>query len=194
MGQSACEFVELISDPEMRVAIVPLTESELERCIEAAAKVMMGVEENRLSLEYRERVQTREIVFRSIRQEADLAQQGFSSASEMTDVLDAADINHIWDNYLEMVDRSSPAIDGIPPEEFENLKVVLQTLDWSALSGKQWYAAKRFLSALSQTLLLGKLHGSGLAQPSMTTSESETPVLNAERSNDIDIANLVESA
>ncbi len=190
-GQAVCEFVTLLSDPEIRVAIVPLTEAELESCIEAAANIGMQ-NDNTLSLEYRERVQTREIVYRAVREDHDLSKLAFESSSAMAALLDAADINHVFDHYLEMVDRSSPSIDGVPEEEFENLKVTLQAINWNELSGKQWYAAKRFLSSISTMLLRDSSFGSSSNSQWTKMSEEETLAWNASERNETESASLAE--
>ena len=38
-GQATCSYVSLISDPEIRVAIVPLTEAEYEQVLELVASI-----------------------------------------------------------------------------------------------------------------------------------------------------------
>jgi hypothetical protein len=89
----------------------------------------------------------------------------------MLEDLEVADIDELLDRYQEMVAMSSPTLDGIPQEEMDGLKVHLQTMDWNALSGRSWYAAKRFLSTISQAQLQDSLRGSSSTNSSTTTSE-----------------------
>jgi len=158
LGQATCDIVPLLSDPEIRVALVPLTEAEYQRSLEMAAA--MDVMTTRLGMDYQERRQQAEILWMAIREPNDLSKQAWENADEMMTVLETHDINHLFDHYLELVDATSPAIDGVPPEELDNLKKVLGEIPWNELSGTQWYAAKRFLGAVMPTLPLAKSLGS----------------------------------
>jgi hypothetical protein len=84
----------------------------------------------------------------------------YSSTEEMLEDLEVADIDALIDGYNEMIAKSSPSLDGITEEEIEDLKKVFQTMDWNALSGRSWYAAKRFLSTISPEQLRDNSHGS----------------------------------
>ena len=182
LGSAACDVVPLLSDPEIRVALVPLTEAEYQRSLETAAA--MEVMTTQLGMEYAERRQQTEIIWMALREVNDLQKHGFGSSGEMLDELETQDINHLWDHYLEMVDTSSPAIDGVPPDELDNLKKVLQEIPWNELSGTQWYAAKRFLGSVLPTLPLARSLGSssiksltlpsGNPEPAQTASQSGT--------------------
>ena len=91
--------------------------------------------------------------------------------AEVTAALESQDINFLMDMYLEMVDRTSPAIDGLDAEELEALKKALREINWNELSGKQWYAGKRFLLSIFPDLLSGRLHGFSSTSNSTTNNE-----------------------
>ena len=157
-GQSTCDFVVLPSDPEIRLAIVPLTEADYRNVLEKVAAVPAG--DDLAGVQIKDRVQAQEILVRAIREEGDLTQRVYNEVEEMNEDLEIHDIDHAIDCYNEMVFQSSPSLDGIPPEELENLKKALQEMDWSALSGRSWYAAKRFLGTIMPSPLLDKSPGS----------------------------------
>jgi hypothetical protein len=168
-GQAVCDFVRLISDPEIRLAIVPLTEAEYLQALERVAS--LDQQDNMAGASVRDRVQSQEIVVRSIREEDDLTQQVYSSVEEMMEDLTVQDVDEIIDQYNEMVEKASPAIDGIPDDEIENLKKALQTMDWNALSGRSWYALKRFLSTVMPSPLLDNWPGSTSTNSLTTKSD-----------------------
>jgi hypothetical protein len=172
LGQAATEIIPLVSDPEFRVALVPLRESEYRQVLSIIARIQ--VSDTMAGLQYRDRVQSEELLVRSLRDPKNLDTWLFDSAEEMNEILDVADIDMLIDEFNEMSEKSNPAIDRIPEEEFVVLKKVLQTMDWNALSGRSWYAAKRFLGALTtQGLLRGSLLGSTSISPSISMSEEE---------------------
>ena len=190
-GKAVAEFAPLVSDPSVRVALVPLTEAEYENSIKAAAMLVMP--ESRMGMEYRERWQTAEIIFQASRNPSDLAQHKWESIEEMKQETDFSDINHLFDLYLEMVDQSSPATDGISEEEFDELKKVLLTLPMNELSGRQWYALKRFLGSVFQTLLRDKLPGSTSTSLLTWMSDRQEPVSNVSESTQGQAVKSVES-
>lgn len=169
MGQSACDFVTLISDPEQRVAIVPLTEAEYMQALESVAAT--DAPNSMAGLALLDRQQANEIVVRTIREDDDLTKRVFNSTDEMFEVLTVSDVDAILDGYNEMVEKSSPQLDQIPPEELEAVKKVLQEMDWSALSGRSWYALRRFLSTITPMLQQANSPGFGSMDSSTTTSE-----------------------
>lgn len=169
LGQSVCEYVQLPSDNEIRVAIVPLTEGEYHQAMEAIAS--MGGIDNLANVNLKDRRLSQEIILRSIREEDDLSSRMFSDIGDMMDTLEVSDVDEIIDRYNEMMDKSSPSLDGIPEEELEVLKKALQTMDWNALSGRAWYALKRFHSEIMPSPLLDNSPGFGSTSSSTTTSE-----------------------
>jgi hypothetical protein len=169
LGQAVCDFVTLVSDSEIRLCIVPLTEAQYLQVLEKVRDVR--ADDNIAGLAIRERTQAQEILVRAIREESDLTEQVYDSVEEMTDDLDVQDIDELIDSYNEMTEKASPRIDGIPEEEFEELKKLLLAMDWNALSGRAWYAAKRFLSTISPHPLMDKSPGSTSTSYSTTTRE-----------------------
>jgi hypothetical protein len=169
LGQSVCEYVALISDPEIRLALVPLTEAEYHQALSAIA-AMPGID-NLANVSLKDRRLSQEIIVRSIREESDLTLRAFSSVNEMMETLEVSDVDEVVDRYNEMMDKSSPSLDGIPEEEMDELKKALQTMDLNALSGRAWYAFKRFLGEVSKTQPLGNLLGSGSITSLTTTKE-----------------------
>lgn len=192
LGQAVCEIFPLLSDPEMRVALVPLTEAEYDQCMEQVVK--MEVPETISGNQFRDRELTKETLRRSIREPDDLTTQMFQTTEELSEALEVADINFLIDHYFEMVDRTSPSMEGMTDEEISDLKKVLVEMDWNALYGKQWYALKRFLLSLGREQLQGKLLGSFLTQPSIGTNDSdESTPENAEGNSQSQLAKSAES-
>lgn len=155
-GQAVCTIEHLLSDPEIRLALVPITDAEHQNALEMASAV--PVADNEHGIIRRDREQQNAVIYASGREVGDLTKRFFESISEVRE-LGNHDINHLWDMYSEMVSISSPSIDGLSPEEFEALKKGLAEMDWNELSGRQWYAARRFLSSITPQPLLAKSPG-----------------------------------
>lgn len=170
LGQAVCDYVTLPSDPEIRLAIVPLTEADYRNVLQKVAK--LGVADDLAGVQMKDRVQASEICVRAIREEHDLQQRVYDDVSEMEADLEIQDIDHIIDCYNEMVAQSSPSLEQLPPEEFEALKKALAEMDWNDLSGSAWYAARRFLSRIMPSPLLDKSPGFS-STPSLTTTKNE---------------------
>jgi hypothetical protein len=168
MGQAVCDYVKLVSDPEVRLSIVPLTEAEYLQALEKVRDVPAS--DDLAGMQIRDRVQAQEILARAIREESDLTVKVFDSVEEMLATLEVADIDEMMLAYNEMVAKSSPALDGIPPEEFEELKKLLQEMDWNELSGRAWFAAKHFLSLISPRPLMDNSLGLTSTKSSTTTN------------------------
>jgi len=169
LGQAACDYVDLRSDPEIRLCIVPLTEAQY---VQVLAKVVDTKASDDLpGLAMRDRVQANEILVRAIREEDDLTQRVYNNIEDMLEDLEVQDIDALIDGYNEMMATASPSLEGIPQQEMDELKKILQTMDWNALSGRSWYAAKRFLSTISPELLQVNSPGSSSTNSSTTTSE-----------------------
>lgn len=169
LGQAVCDYVTLPSDSEIRLCIVPLTEAQY---LQVLAKVRdVKAEDNIAGLAIRDRTQASEILVRAIREESDLTQQVYDDIDEMLEDLDVGDVDELFSAYNEMVEQSSPSLEGIPPEEFEELKKLLQVMDWNALSGRAWFVAKRFLSAITPKPLMDNSPGLTSTNSSTTTSD-----------------------
>lgn len=149
MGQAAYETYGLLSDPEVRVSLVPLTEAEYSNSLEAADNIIAG--DNAAGVSLRDEIQRRQILYHACRVADKPTEKFFNSPNEVGE-LDYADVTFLFDNYLELVSKVSPSMMGIPEEEFDDLKKALQEIQWSELSGSQWYAAQRFINSI-QTLL-----------------------------------------
>jgi hypothetical protein len=169
LGQAVCDYVTLPSDPEVRLSIIPLTEAEYLQALEKVRDVTAA--DDLAGMQIRHRVQAQEILVRAIREEADLTQRVFNSTEEMLETLEVADIDEIMVGYNEMIAKASPSIDGIPPEEFDELKKLLQEMDWNELSGRAWFAAKHFLSLISPRPLMDNSLGLTSIKSSTTTRE-----------------------
>jgi hypothetical protein len=171
LGQAVCDYVVLPSDDEIRLCIVPLTEADYRQVLEKVSKVAAA--DDLAGVQIKDRVQSEEIVVRALREENDLTKRVYDSTEEMLEDFTINDIDHTLDMYNEMVEQSSPSLEQIPPEELEALKKTLQTMDWNALSGSAWYAAKRFLSRITPSPLLDRSPGSSSTSLLTTTKNEE---------------------
>ena|SRR5215471_1090193 len=169
LGQAVCDYVTLPSDPEIRLCIVPLTEADFLQVLEKVRDTVAS--DDLAGMTIRDRVQAQEILVRAIREESNLSLRVYITTEELLEDLEVGDIDELFDRYREMTQKSSPALDGIPEEEFEELKKLLQAMEWSELSGSAWYAAKRFLSTVTPSPLLDNSPGSTSIKSSTTTTE-----------------------
>lgn len=168
-GQAVADFAEIPSLPEMRVALVPVTEADYDKSLELSA--MIDAPENPSGWLRRERRANAETLVCAIRNPQDLQERVFEDVDELRDVLEVSDLNYLTDRYMEMVARSSPQLEAFSEDEMDAAKKFLQALDWNELSGRSWYALKRFLSSLGPTLRVDKLHGYSSTPFSTMTSE-----------------------
>jgi len=169
LGQAVCDYVELPSDPEIRVCVVPLTEAQYRQVLEKVAALTMP--DDIAGVTIKDRVTAEEILVRAIREEHDLTARVYENVQDLLEDFEQHDVDHVIDMYNEMIEKSSPSLDGIAPEELENLKKALQKMDWNDLSGSAWYAARRFLSRISPRPLLGNSLGSTSIRSSTTTND-----------------------
>lgn len=169
LGQAVCDFVVLPSDSEIRLCIVPLTEAQYRQVLAKVAS--LSLEDNLAGMAVRDRTQSQEILVRAIREEHDLTKRVYDDPDEMMDDLNVEDVDDLIDRYNEMVETSSPAMDGIPREELENVKKAFAAMDLNELSGPAWFALKRFLSKVIPTPLLDNFPGSTSTNSLTTTSE-----------------------
>lgn len=173
LGQAVCEWVTLPSDNETRLALVPLIEADYINVLTEVAS--MKLQDDVAGLALRDRMQSQLILTHSIREPSDLRIKVYETREQLINEdeggLSQTDIDECIEVYNEMIHVASPAIDGIPPHEFEPLKKAFMEMDWSALSGRQWYAFKRFLSAISPSPLLDNSLGFGSTSKLITTKE-----------------------
>lgn len=176
-GKNAGEIVELPSDPEVRLVIVPLTDGEWLKALGYADKADAG--DNEAGLLLRSEVQKKSILYYACREMSDWEKPFFESLSEVEE-LAYGDAQHIYDAYLEMVADYSPSFFMLGEEEIDALKKVLQRIEWNALSGRQQYAAMRFLNSIREDLLADSFSGSPSTSSLTTRNDMKIPVENAE--------------
>lgn len=149
MGQEVADYAALKSNPEVRVALVPLMEKEYQQALEAAAS--WDVPDNAYGTEVRDRTLQVYTLLYAIRQVGNESERVFSSIEQMLDPdtgLEAVDVNYLSEFYTRMVEHSSPAYDGLDNEQLDALKKALVTIDWNALSGRCWWHLKGVFSTL----------------------------------------------
>lgn len=156
-GQATASVETVPSDPEIRIALVPLLEGEYDECMRGAAAV--DIPENLAGAQVADREEKRQVVVRAAREVDDYEKRVFASTVEMMNVLEPTDVNHLYDCYLEMVRQFSPQMTALNQEEIDFLSELLGTLRLNDLSGGQVYALSRFLSALQPEQLMGKSLG-----------------------------------
>lgn len=157
LGQSTYEKVRMLDDPEVEFALVPATEGEYSISMREADKVDAGA--NPAGAAFRDEIQRKVLLYHVSRTLGDLTVKFFDSFTDV-DELEAHQVNYMYDTYLEMVAESSPSLMGLGEEDFEALKKVLPRIEWSELSGPEWYAAQRFLNSIRPRLLTVNYSGS----------------------------------
>jgi hypothetical protein len=169
LGQGVCEIFPLLSDGEVRVAVVMLNEAEHENCLAVAASIQAA--DNIAGNQLRDRTESLEILSYAIRDPLDLTKRIYTSGKQVAEDLEPADVGFLIERYYEMADTFSPSLERLSDEDQEQLKKVLQEMDWNALSGRQWYAASRFLLSLMPQPLGDSLLGYGSTPKSTTTND-----------------------
>lgn len=156
-GQGAATIETILSNPEIRVALVPLLEGEYDECMEAAAS--RDLPDSLAGAQVADREERRQVVCRAAREVEDYNKRVFVSVDEMGKVLEPTDVNHLYDCYIELVRQYSPKLSVLSQEEIDFLSGLFGNLRWSDLSGEQVYALSRFLSRLRPDQLTGNLPG-----------------------------------
>ena len=177
LGQAVMIPVDLVSDSEIRFALIPLTDAELQNSLMVAAQGAVSDTPSTHEVFYRDRVQKCAIIQGAARHLDNLDERVFESFNEVL-MLDSRDIAHVFDAYQEMMDVSSPSLDGLTEAEMDEIKKALLEMDWNVLSGRQWYAAKRFLMSLQPQQLPDNSLGS-LQTKSSTTKNEEDEFISA---------------
>jgi len=177
LGQAACEITELPSDPEIRIALVPLTDSEYLLALEFADRIEAG--DNVAGYRVREEAQKQAVLLYSARELSDLTVKFFENIDEVGELMEH-DVDHLYDVYLEMVANQSPSLFGLTDENFEQLKKVWQRIEWSELTGQQWYAAQRFLNSIQPLLHRANSFGSSSTKSLIETNSETTHADSAE--------------
>jgi hypothetical protein len=174
LGQDAPEIVPLKTVPEVRVALVPLTEAQYHNALQSAAS--LDVAENAYGLEERDRTLQVMTLLYSVRDPSDPSKQLFQTADELSSEFEAVEVNWLMDHYARMVDDSSPASEGFSDEELGELKKALETIEWNALSGKPWWHLKSFLLTISPEQLKVNSFGSTLTKRLTGTSDEQESI------------------
>lgn len=156
-GQNTADILTIPSDPESRVALVPLLEGEYDECMRAAAS--LDVPENLAGANVMDREERRQLVCRSAREVGDYTKTVFTDVEEMMQVLEPQDVNYLYDAYVEMQMEISPSMETMTEEEIDFLKGLFEIMPWSDLSGRQVYALTRFLSTLRPEQVMDKSLG-----------------------------------
>jgi hypothetical protein len=180
LGAAAGRIVELPSQPEIKVAVVPLTEAEHEQCLEIV--MTMEAPENMIGAMSRDRRNQNEALFRALRDPESLDERVFESREEMMEALEVQDSNFLMDILLEVSESDNPAPGEFTEEELDEVKKVLSEVDLNGLSGRQWYGLKRFLSTLGLTLLPANSLGSISTNSVIMTNEEAESMSIAEAS------------
>lgn len=171
LGNAVFELVDVPSMPEMRVALVPITEAEYDHSLEMAA--MVAAPDNQAGWIRRDRRANVETLVAACRTPNNIEERVFKDTDEIRELLEVSDINYLTDRYMEMTARSSPSLDMFSEEDLEEAKKVLQAIDWNELSGAAWYRLRRFLSEIGPTVPLDKWRGSFSTPSSTTTSDGD---------------------
>jgi hypothetical protein len=191
LGQAACEFTSLPSDPETRIALVPLTEGEYTSSLTEADKALAG--DSPAGLALRDEIQRQMVIYYAARDVQNLQVKFFEEPEEVLG-LDAHDLNHLYDVYLELVHLNSPSMMGMSEEDFLALKNAWRTIEWSELSGPQWFAAQRFINSIQRLLLTGRSSGSPSTMKSTPMSDEQDSAENANTSQNTDTVFPAESS
>jgi tetrahydromethanopterin S-methyltransferase subunit A len=177
LGQAVCDIVPLPSDPEIRFAIVPLTEAEYMRVLSEISQLHLP--DDLAGVTVKDRVRAQWTIVYAVREPDDLTKRVYDNLTEMLDDIDVGDLDELISRYNEMTEKASPSLEGIPESELEQVKKALQEMNWNDLSGSAWYALKRFLSTISLPLLLVNSPGSTSTNSSTTTNgeQESTPTV-----------------
>jgi hypothetical protein len=106
LGQEAPDLIELTAHPEIRVAMVPLSERETQMGMIHGAS--LDVPDNSAGLQARNRAVAHSDLWNSLRDPSDLNAKVFSSVDELIDELAPEEIDHLLDHLAALMDYSSP--------------------------------------------------------------------------------------
>jgi hypothetical protein len=170
LGQEAPDLIELPAHPEIRVAMVPLSERETQMGMIYGAS--LDVPDNSAGLQARNRAVSHSDLWNSLRDPSDLNAKVFDSVEDLIDELAPEEIDILLDNLATLMDYSSPHGDGLTDEVLDHLKKASETIEWSGLTGRRWAVVKLYLSVMSPELLQVSLYGLGSTESSTTRSEN----------------------
>jgi hypothetical protein len=193
LGQAACDIIPLLSNPERRVAIVPLLEADYLNALKMV--ISYGVPDDTLAgRQYNDRKMQEAVLAMAVRElPPNLDQKMFKDTEQLSQALDDVDVTHIYDRYLEMSSRFSPMITSIPEEEYQTLKKVLQEINWKEASSQALYALHRLLKSVAPQLLLDSTLGSGSIKSWMEKNDESELVENVNDEQMSNVVNLAEN-
>jgi hypothetical protein len=191
LGQAVGEIVALPSDPEVKFAIVPLTEAEHEQCLQVITN--LTVPDSMIGAMRIERRGQTEGLFRALRDPENLEERAFDSWEEMIESLEIADVNLLHDTLLEISETDNPSPGQFTEEELDEIKKALAGVDLNEQSGKQWYALKRYLSSHGLTLLPASSLGSTSNNSSITMNDLDESTAIADPKSQETVVKSVES-
>jgi hypothetical protein len=171
LGKALGYVEQLPSQPEIKVALLPLTEAEHLQCLEIVTS--MEVPETVSGAMSRDRRTQNEVLLRSLRDPDNLDEPLFSNLDEMTENLEIVDVGSLYDAFLEMSESVNPSPGQYTDEEVDEIKKVFLEIPWNELSGRQWYALRRFLLTIGKTLLPANSLGSISTNSVIMTNEDE---------------------
>lgn len=180
LGQDAPDLIDLPAHPEVRVAMVPLSERETQMGMIYGAS--LDVPDNSAGLQARNRAVAHSDLWNSLRDPADLNAKVFDSVEDLIDELAPEEIDILLDNLASLMDYSSPHGDGLTDEILDTLKKASETIEWSGLTGRRWAVVKLYLSVMSPELLQVSLFGSGSTESSTERNENGESTSDASQS------------
>lgn len=177
MGQEAPEYPELLAHPEVRIAMVPLSERETQAGMIYASS--LNVPDNSAGINARNRAAVESDVWNSLRDPSNLDAKVFESIEDMVEELGPEEIDHLADHLTVLMDYASPSGDGLTDEVLDELKKASDKIEWRGLYGRRWAVVKLYLSVMSPELLMASLSGDG------STDSSTEKTENAESTSDV---------
>lgn len=174
MGQEAPELVEIPSMPDVRVALVPLTEAESMQGLIRASAQNHG--DNMAAAQIAAREAMLSDIWHAMRDPDDIGQRAFESVEAVKETLEPSDVDHMIDQLTVLIDYASPSLDGLSDEEINNLKKAFVLIDWSALTGRRWSALRLCLSLLLPELLQARFSSTTSTSNLTTTNGSDESI------------------
>lgn len=147
MGQGVADYVTLPSNEEVRFAMVPLLEREIEEAWSAAA--MLDTGNNAYGIELRDRTLQAHTLYHALRNPSDPENKVFESPDQLRAELEETDIGFLMEHYRALTAYASPTIDQLTTEDLDELKKAFSTIDLSALSGRQWWHLTQFFMTIA---------------------------------------------
>lgn len=177
LGQEVCEFVEFVSVEDLRLALVPLNDAEVQSGVIAAAE--LDLPDNFATMQARNHASQASDVWNALRDPQDWSVKAFASVHEMQTTLDPADIENTFDQLTVLMTYASPTLDGLSDEVLAALKDNFAQMDLNALSGRARAALRLFFSLSLPDVLRANSSGSTSTDSSTEKNESEESTTSA---------------